>query len=215
MAAMNNMKQIGFALQSYAQDHYGRLPPAALCDGDGKPLLSWRVLILPYLEQGNLYRQFHLDEAWDGPHNIALLSSMPKIYHAWGGLPVEVRAGPDDTFYQAFTGVGTAFEGLQGLRLPEDFPDGTSNTILLVEAGEAVPWTKPADLLYEADRPLPPLGGVFTGEGRFSLFGPNRVKGFHVCLADGSVRFIRPTTGESTLRDAITRNDGKTPGLDW
>ena len=101
-----------------------------------------------------------------------------------------------------FTGEGTAFDGSEGLRLPQDFPDGTSNTILVAEAGRAVPWTKPDDLPYEADRPLPPLGGVFTGESRFSLFGSNRVKGYHAVMADGSVRFLTSATGEATLRNA-------------
>src|SRR5262249_30285811 len=159
--------------------------------------------------------QFRLDEPWDSPHNLALLPRMPRVFGLPGGLPAEVRAEPHCTFYQVFTGNGTAFEGPQGLRLPEDFPDGTSNTILVVEAGEAVPWTKPVDLLYKADRPLPPLGGMFTGQGRFSLFGPSRAKGFHAALADGSVRFLTPTINETTLRNAITRDNGRVPGGGW
>jgi hypothetical protein len=215
VASANNLKQIAFAMHAYAEAHDGRLPPASLLSAKRKPLLSWRVLILPYLEQNHLYQQFHLDEPWDSPHNIALLSSMPKIYSAPTDLPVEARAEPFTTFYQVFTGEGTAFEGYEGLRLPQDFSDGTSNTFLVVEAGQAVPWTKPDDLPYDEAGPLPSLGGVFTGESRFSLVGSNRVKGFLGVLADGSVRFFTPATSEATLRDAITRNDGRPLGPDW
>jgi hypothetical protein len=209
-----NLKTIALAMHAYAEAHEGRLPPAVLRDTQGKPLLSWRVLILPYLEEDRLYQQFHLDEPWDSPHNVALLSSMPRVFSAPTDLPVEARAEPFSTFYQVFTGEGTAFEGYQGLRLPQDFPKGTSNTFLVVEAGQAVPWTKPDDLSYPQDYtvPLPPLGGVFTGESRFSLFGSNRVKGFHAVMADGSVRFFPSTTDKATLCDAIERKNAEPLG---
>jgi hypothetical protein len=215
VTAMNNLKQIALAMHDYAETHGGRLPPAFSLDANGKPLLSWRVLILPYVEQNHLYQQFHLGEPWDSPHNIALLSSMPRIYSSPTELPVEVQAEPFSTFYQVFTGEGTAFEGSQGLRLYQDFPKGTSNTFLVVEAGQAVPWTKPDDLAYDKAGPMPPLGGVFTGESRFSLFGSNRVKGFHAALGDGSVRFFPSTTGEATLRGAITRDEATPLTTEW
>lgn len=211
---MNNLKQIALAMQDYAEAHDGRLPPAVVRDARGKPLYSWRVLILPYLEHKQLYQQFHLDEPWDSSHNIGLLSSMPRVYSTPTDLPVEARSKPSSTFYQVFTGEGTAFEGSQGLLLPQDFSDGSATMFLVVEAGEAVPWTKPDDLTYEADQPLPSLGGVFTGESRFSLFGSNRVKGFHAAMGDGSVRFVPSTARDAALRNAILRNDGQ-PGGDW
>jgi len=209
---MNHMKMMALAMHEYAETHDGRLPPAVLRDAQGKPLHSWRVLILPYLEQNHLYVQFHLDEPWDSPHNIALLSAMPKVYSTPTALPVEARAAPFSTFYQVFTGEGTAFEGSQGLLFPGDFPKGTSNVLLVVEAGQAVPWTKPDDLPYEDAGPMPSLGGVFTGESRFSLFGSNRVKGFHAVLADGSGRFFDSATSEATLREAIVRHEPKPLG---
>ncbi|HBI46556.1 MAG TPA: hypothetical protein DDY78_27435 [Planctomycetales bacterium] len=212
---MNNMKQIAFAMHAYAEAHNGRLPPAVLRDAQGKPLLSWRVLILPYLEKESLYQQFHLDEPWDSPQNIALLSSMPRVYFAPTELPVDARAELSSTFYQVFTGEETAFEYPQGLRFPQDFSKGTSNVFLVVEAGQAVPWTKPSDVFYDDDEPFPLLGGVFTGESRFSLFGSNRVKGFHAAMADGSVRFFPSTTSEVTLRDAITRSEGQRLKSHW
>lgn len=206
-------------MEAYSKEH-GRLPPAILRDAQGKPLHSWRVLILPYLEQEDLYRQFRLDEPWDSEHNLALLPRMPKVYDVPYRPGDDPRSEPYTTFCQVFVGKGTAFEGPEGLRLPEDFPDGTARTILLAEAGDAVPWTKPVDLVYDPDGPLPSLGGAFTGEGRFSLFGPSRTKGFNLLFADGSARFVSTATGsgnqylttypgEAAMRSLITRNNGK------
>jgi hypothetical protein len=187
-----------------------------LRDKDGRPLLSWRVLVLSYLEEGDLYREFRLDEPWDSPHNVALLPRKPKVYAPPPGLPAAERAGPAGTFYQVFTGPGTAFDGAAGLRLPQDFPDGPSHTILVTEAGEPVPWTKPEDLAYDPDGPLPPLGGIFTGEGGHTLVGRNRARLCHVGLADGTVRYFSfRELSEATLRDAITRDDGRRLGPDW
>ncbi len=164
--------------------------------------------MLPYLEAEQVYREFHLDEPWDSPHNIQLLPRIPRFYAPLDSLPIKATSEPHTTFYQVFVGEGTAFEGREGLSMRDDFPNGVSNTILVVEAGEAVPWTKPVDLPYHADRPLPSLGGLFTGQGRFSLFGPNREKGFNVAFVDGSIRFLRDPVPEETLRKAITRNSG-------
>ena len=186
------------AIHNY-QDNHGTLPPHAVYSKDGKPLLSWRVLILPFIEQSTLFEKFHLDEPWDSPHNIALLPEMPKMY---GRYDHKTTAAPYTTFYQVFVGKGAAFEGAKGLKLAEDFPDGTSNTILMVEAGEAVPWTKPEDLPYAADQPLPALGGLFMSTIRSAL-------------ADGSVHSIKRETSEETLRASITRNGGDTLGPDW
>jgi hypothetical protein len=77
--ATNYMMQIMMALHSY-HDTHKHLPPPAICDGDGKPLLSWRVAILPFIEHQKLYDRFRLDEPWDSPHNLALLPEMPVIY---------------------------------------------------------------------------------------------------------------------------------------
>jgi hypothetical protein len=141
-ASAKNLKQIGLALHNY-HDTFLTFPAAAILSKDGKPLLSWRVAILPYVEEDNLYRQFRLDEPWDSEHNKKLLGKMPRIYAPPGVKP----KAENTTFYQAFVGKGTAFEGTQGTRIA-DFIDGTSNTILVVEAGEAVPWTRPDDLPY-------------------------------------------------------------------
>ncbi len=106
MVSMNNMKQIALAMHNY-HDVYGRLPAPAIMDKDGKPLLSWRVAILPFIEQDNLYKQFKLDEPWDSEHNKKLLVQMPGIY-----APVKAATKePFATFYQVFTGKAAFCDG--------------------------------------------------------------------------------------------------------
>jgi len=166
------------------------------------------VLLLPYLEANDLYSQFRLSEPWNSSHNLALLPRMPKVFATPADMPVGMQAEPFTTFYQVFVGKGTAFEGSPGLRLP------AAKTGLIFEAGSAVPWTKPIDLAYEVDQPLPDLGGVFTGRSRFSLFGSNRIKGFHIGFTEGYVRFVSPEVSEATLRAVITGNHAGLADLD-
>jgi hypothetical protein len=208
------LKQIALALHGYHAEHH-RFPPAAICATDGRPLLSWRVAILPFIEQEALYRQFRLDEPWDSPHNIGLLEQMPAIYGVPNGAPVS--AVPHTTFYQAIVGPGTAFEPGATIHLPKDFPDGSSNTIVVVEAAHSVPWTKPEEIVYDPKQPLPALGGIFTGAQPFFMFGARQgYRGFNAALGDGSVRFIQSSvTSEETLRRLIVRNDDKPLGSDW
>jgi hypothetical protein len=185
---------------NYADSHQGRLPPAVVYGESGEPLYSWRVLILPYIEQDALYKEFHLDEPWDSPHNRALLPKMPGTYAAPGSK--KSKLPPYHTVCHVFVGRGTPFEGRKGLRWPGDFVKGTSNTLLVVEAGEPVPWSKPANLVYDPDGPLPDLRGLFKD-------------GFRAALADGSMRWMRNGTSEATLRWAISR-DSQLVGIgDW
>jgi len=178
-------------MQNYETVH-GSLPPAAVRDRDGRPLLSWRVLILPYLEQRELFEEFKLDEPWDSPHNLQLLERMPSVFRPYQSCPT---ADSKSTFYQVFTGKGSIFEGPRCLSFSAlAAGDGTSNTFLIVEGGEAVPWTKPADLVAEPDQPLPKLGGIFPDS-------------FRAAFADGSVRqILRKGTTEAAIRAAITWN---------
>ncbi|HET6575825.1 MAG TPA: sigma-70 family RNA polymerase sigma factor, partial [Fimbriiglobus sp.] len=101
--SLNNLKQIMLAIHNY-HDAYGYFP-SDIRDKTGKPLLSWRVAILPYIEQDNLYRQFKLDEPWDSEHNLKLLAQMPNFYRV-GFEP----KGATHTYYQMFTGPGTLFD---------------------------------------------------------------------------------------------------------
>jgi prepilin-type processing-associated H-X9-DG protein len=204
MSSGTHLKEIALAMHNYQLQH-GHFPPAAVHTSDGRPLLSWRVLLLPYLGEEQLYKQFKLDEPWESPHNLGLLEQMPRVYAAPSTVAESDRT--HSTYYQVFVGRGAAFEGVKGLALV-DFTDGASKTFLVVEAGEAVPWTKPADLPYAPDGPLPDLGGIFKGGTRFT--GLNKQDGFNAAFADGSVRwFLRAGLDESRLRGFITRNGGE------
>jgi RNA polymerase sigma factor (sigma-70 family) len=253
-----NLRKLAFAMHAYAEKNNGAMPAPAIYDKKGKALLSWRVALLPYLDQNNLYKLFHLDEPWDSPHNKGVLrTSVPKVY-----APVGKPAAPRfRTYYQVFVsaapaggmrgmaggagmmggtagpaggmmgmaggagmsggaagmaagggmmgmaggpgagipesaGVYAAFIKGQQARMPASFPDGTSNTLLIVEAGNAVPWTKPEDLHYAADEPLPELGGLFADV-------------FQAAFADGDIHTLTKEYDEAILRAAITANDGQ------
>jgi hypothetical protein len=193
---------VGRAIRLYHEQH-GRLPPAVVRDRDGRPLYSWRVLLLPYLEDDALYQQFHLDEPWDSEHNKRLLERTPPCY-----LPgLDGDDAPGLTRYQVFVGPGTAFER-DGLTWA-DFPDGLANTLLVAEAGDPVPWTKPEDLTYDPAGPLPRLGGLYAKPVRLLCYYLWRNPGFNAYFADGSAGFIRNDTDEATLRALITRNGGE------
>jgi len=187
--SVNNLKQIGLAMHNFVSTS-GNFPPPAIT-ADGKPTLSWRVAILPFLDQQELYSKFHLDEPWDSPHNKLLLNRMPDVY-----APVIKKNDPrDSTYYQVFAGPGSIFDGDDGVKI-QDITDGTSNTILVVEASKPVPWTKPVDLPFAKAKPLPKVGGMFKG-------------GFNAGLADGSVRFIKTEIDTDLFRALITRNGGE------
>ena len=177
----NNLTQIGFALQEYHQEH-GRFPPPVVYSPDGRRLYSWRVLILPYLEQKGLYDLFDRTAAWDSPHNGELLARRPSVYSILGATP-----DPSLTCAQVFIGEGTAFEGRRGTTLA-DFADGTSQTLLVVEASTPVPWTAPVDLPSVTDTPLPSIERVLKERYKDSAF--SSPPGFNVLFADGRVHFI-------------------------
>jgi hypothetical protein len=197
--ASNNIKQMVLAMHNY-NDTYGKLPlsgvgnPVQPFAVPPKPLLSWRVALLPFLEQESLYRQFKVDEPWDGPNNSKLLAKMPKIYQ----LPGDDKMPAGHTCFQVFVGNGAAFEKTESMRFPASFPDGMSNTILIAVAAKGVPWTKPEDIPFDPNRPIAPLLGThYRG-------------GFLVGMADMTIRILPAKTPESTLKAMITRNAG-----DW
>jgi hypothetical protein len=210
-----NLQQIVFGMIHYADAHRGQMATSAYLDpavrgqfGDprltgeqlakaqgkfkGKtlPLLSWRVAILPYIEQTTLYKQFKLDEPWDSEHNKKLLEIMPKVY-----APVAGKTKPGMTYYQVFVGKNAPFDGTIGPRFPATFLDGTIRTFLVVEGGEAVPWTKPQDIPFDG-KTVPKLGGLFAD-------------GFHAAMADGTVRFVPRGADEKAIRAAITPRGGE------
>ncbi|MFO0808044.1 MAG: DUF1559 domain-containing protein [Gemmataceae bacterium] len=196
----NQFQQIAMAILNY-HDAYKQLPPAAIRSPDGRPLLSWRVAVLPFIDEDALYKQFRLDEPWNSAHNLALLPRMPALY----SLPYGHSTPSDRTFVQVVVGPGTAFE-CDGLTIPRDFPDGTSETFLIVEASEAVLWTQPSDVAFDPSGPLPRLGAVLPG----SITRARRGNHVICALGDGSARSFQLDRPES-IRARITRNGGEKP----
>jgi type II secretory pathway pseudopilin PulG len=193
-AAMNTLRQLALAALNY-ESAYMSLPMQASYDDSGTPLLSWRVHLLPFLEENNLYQQFKLDEPWDSPHNIKLLDKMPAIYKS-PNFDDERR-----TIFLAISGPGTVFPGNQKVKFA-NITDGTSNSAMFVEAdpGSAVEWTRPVDWKMDPDDPMQGLGHLRPG-------------GFNVVLCDGSVHFISNMMDPANWRNIVTIADGN--AIDW
>jgi prepilin-type processing-associated H-X9-DG protein len=168
----DNLKQIALAMHNFETAN-GAFPPAAITDRQGQPLLSWRVAILPYLgpEGAALYREFRLDEPWDSPHNRRLLDRMPAVY----ACPDEPRGRPTTTNYLVVVGPGRLFTGARkGVKI-QDVTAGTSSTLMVTESDQPVPWTAPREI------PADPIAGE-------PCKGSRHPGGYHVAMADGSVR---------------------------
>ncbi|AMV28274.1 hypothetical protein VT84_27975 [Gemmata sp. SH-PL17] len=187
--SQNNLKQIMLAVINSSDANNGRMP-MNITDKDGRPLLSWRVAILPYIEQDNLYKAFKLDEPWDSDHNKKLIEKMPKLY-----APVRVKAKAGETFYQTFFGEGALYGSKNAPTFPASITDGTVNTVFVVEAGDPVIWSRPVDLPFAEKRPLPKLGGLFDGD-------------FHVGMCDGSVMRFKKDYDLDEMIKAIMPADG-------
>ena len=199
--ATNNLKQIAIAMHNF-HDTYKAFPAGYTADANGKPLLSWRVHILPFVEQAQLYGQFHLDEPWDSPHNKTLIEQMPDVYRAPGS-----KSGAGMTNSLGVSGADGVFvrprEGAPANRLDggtsfAQIRDGTSNTIMVVEASDesAVIWTKPGDFSPDKEKPIQGLVGL-------------RPNAFLVAFADGSVRLIAETIDIDVLNAAFTKSGGE------
>jgi hypothetical protein len=187
--AMNQLKQLSLAMLNYEAIHK-TFPAQANYDAAGKPLLSWRVHILPFLEQKELYQQFHLDEPWDSEHNLKLIDKMPDLY-ANPNLDE-----PGKTNFLVPVGEGTVFDSKTGRRF-RDITDGTSNTLLIVEANadRAVIWTRPDDLPFDPSNPLAGLGQLRPG-------------GFLAARCDGSIGFLPLDLAAERITAMFTRAAG-------
>ncbi len=191
-ASMQNMRGIIIAMLNH-HDMY-KTYPAAYSSKEGKPLLSWRVAVLPFIDGGRpIYEQFHLDEPWDSPHNKKLIQKMPEIYRS----PASKLDG-GRTVYLTPRGEATLF--------PSDGPvpirevrDGTSKTIALVEVedAQAVPWTKPDDWPADPGHPKVGFRGQYPG-------------GLVTAFADGSAHYISLDIDEGVLKALLTK-DGREP----
>lgn len=186
-SSANNLKQIGLAFHNYFDVH--RKFPSNIRDKNGRPLLSWRVAILPYLEESKLYDEFHLDESWDSEHNIQLLSRMPHFF-ACPNLELEKQ-----TVYLGFEGNDTVF-GDKPIGFAQIL-DGTANTILAVEANEdaAVNWSAPQDIPFDPALDVNAVGNLRPG-------------GFNALLLDGSIMFFPNSIEQQALKNWIQKSDG-------
>lgn len=193
--AANNLKQIAIAMHNY-HSTYNRFPAAQWRgpDGNAKHPHSWRVALLPYLEQDALFRQYRFDEPWDSPANRAVMKKMPAVYRNNSPTGATGEAAYHSAVF-ALVGPGTIWEVNDGCRLA-DITDGTSNTIMVVETARPIPWNKPEDIEYAPDQPLPKFSNIHRGI-------------FQAALCDGSVRAIADSIDQSTLRALITRNGGE------
>lgn len=188
----NNLKQIGLAMHSY-YDVNKTLPAQSSYDKKKRPLLSWRVHLLPYLDQLALYKEFKLDESWDSPNNKPLIAKMPAVLRS----PSIVNADPGKTTYLVPVGPDLIFDGPKKTKLAQ-ITDGTSNTIMVVEADEsrAVWWTQPED--YKVDKKNPKLGLIRTG-----------ASGFNAGFADGWVRYMSRAITDEVLWMYFTPSGGE------
>ncbi|HTN74080.1 MAG TPA: DUF1559 domain-containing protein, partial [Pirellulaceae bacterium] len=198
MQSANNLKQLTLAMHNY-EAAFRQLPPAYTVDKKGKPLLSWRVLILPFLDELPLYDQFKLDEPWDSEHNKKLIDKMPQVLKSPQGI-----AGPGMTLYLGVAGKG----GIMGKPEIDDtgkaqgisfapIVDGTSNTVMIVECNNpgAVVWSKPGDYIPDPKDPTKNLLGLYPG-------------GFSAAFADGSVQFLSDKMEPQMLMNLFQMNDG-------
>lgn len=182
----HNLRMLALAVLNH-HDAVGYFP-RDITDKKGNPLLSWRVALLPYIEQNNLYNTFKLDEPWDSEHNARIGKARVKVF--MNGHEAKDSA---ETFYHFYQGEGAILDPKTAVKVA-DVRDGTSNTIGIVEAGPAVPWTKPGGLPFDAKKPLPQRVGPFSNV-------------FHTAMMDGSVASWKSEIDDDFLRLLIMRAD--------
>ncbi|HEY4263612.1 MAG TPA: DUF1559 domain-containing protein [Schlesneria sp.] len=189
----NNLKQIGMALHQY-HDTYGTFPPAYTVGADGRRLHSWRTLILPYLDQIELYKQIDLSKPWDDQVNTEFAKTDLYVYHC-PSTPEPFT----NTSYMVIVGAGTCFPGATSKSISE-ITDGTSNTVMVVEveSQKSVPWMSPADVDEKFLIDVGPNSTTSHAGGLYALF------------VDGSVRFLSHKLGQITRHALVTADGGDT-----
>ncbi len=192
--SQSNMKQLLLAILNY-ESVYGSLPPQAICDEQGQPLLSWRVAILPFIDEQALYEQFHLDEPWDSEHNQALIPLMPEFFLD-PSSPLTAEEG--QSCYAAVTGESYLMSGDQKGRKLRNITDGMSNSVALLEVSDqAAPvWTQPTDWTPDVNDP-------------FDGTGDRHPAGFIAGFCDGHVSFISEDTDPDMWRALLTIAGGE------
>jgi prepilin-type processing-associated H-X9-DG protein len=196
----NNMKQLGAALSGYQTARNGGFPPVWTTDVGGKPLCSWRELVLPYLERNDIYQLYRRDEPWDSQNNSRLSALHLELF----GCPSDPGAvGYRNTSYVAIVGTGTIWRPGQGVNLAA-VKDGAANTILLVEMrNSGIKWAEPRDLDLNN---LPP--GITQQNLLHTL--SNHAGGFDALFIDGHVEFIPETISWRDFMALLTIVGGET-----
>jgi hypothetical protein len=196
----NIQRQITLALLNYESEH-GHLPPAYVADANGKPMHSWRVLILKYLDRKDLYETYDFNEPWNGPHNSKLASSMPAIY----SCPSRTKGSNRNcTNYVAVVGPRTAWPGNKGeTTLDISAKDGCRNTVLLMELPNSdINWLEPRDLSYEE------LCEKMTPDERAKIFDAHRGCSA-VSFADGHSQVCTESFLQKHIGALLTVNGGE------
>ena len=183
ISSANNMRQIALAMLNYESAH-GHLPTPVLISESGKKY-SWRVALLPYLEQQKLYDQYRFDEEWNSEHNSKITKTIPSTY-------LSPMSSEPWCSYFLVTGPETPFGGKAALL--RDISDGMSNTIFVVESNMKIHWAEPRDIPYQPKGMIKKMGGISK-------------TGFHVTLGDGSVRFL-PNSFDSDAFQALLTKSG-------
>ena len=195
MMCGNNLKQIGLALHLYAEQ-YGSLPPAHTIDAEGKPLHSWRTLILPFMEQEPLYNRIDLSKPWDDPANkVAFAAATP------GYMCPSVNCPDTHTVYMAVAVPGGCFKPTESRKLSE-ITDSHSSTLMVIEVDEkqAVHWMSPTDSV-DLTFPRPDKGASLPHQ-----------RGFQAAFVDFSVHYLRGDIKPETIRALITIDGKDEPG---
>ena len=197
MHCADNLKQIAIALHTY-HDTYKSLPPAYIPDQNGKPMHSWRVLLLPFFEPQSFYQQYDFSEPWNGPYNIKLANLFSEVYQC----PEEQHRGkPVQTSYLAVVGPGTMWPGSKPACF-KDAKDGLSNVMMIVEVhNSGIQIFEPRDL------DISTMATRINTKGGLGI-SSDHVKGAQVVFADGSVHFLDESTTWATLQKLIGVNDG-------
>ncbi len=200
----NNLRQIGLAMHNY-HDKYNCFPPAFLPDENGKPKHSWRVLLLPFLDEKSLYAEYRFDEPWNSPHNTAVASRMPGVY----------RCPADSTAIASHT---TSYAMLVGPRAISDGPtarrmadiNSPSSTIMVGEAaGAGINWLEPRDIdvgkmTFQIRHPGP------NSEAEINDISSSHPIVANVLLCDGSVHALSDTVDPKLLKAMTTIDASET-----
>jgi hypothetical protein len=212
IACRGNLARIALALHAYHEAN-GSFPPAFVADETGRPMHSWRVLILPYLNEHRLYNSYRFDEPWDGPHNRRLERRIPKVYQCPNWPNYGDPLAPDHTMgYFAVVGQWTAWPGPTSGSL-EGITDGPESTVLLVEDSNRVSWLAPVDLsLEDALRRFP--SSKSTGPHRVVRYFTELQSCRTAVFADGHPALLREGLSAQVWSDLLSARDGSSVSIE-